>query len=207
MHRVEDGAPSPSGDIVTPRLLLRPATAEILRADLAGAAALSRALGARVPGDWPPDLYDSGAIGWTLRSLEADPGAARWLGYYFLRTTSDPAVLIGVGGFKGPPDDDGAVEVGYSIVAGERRRGYATEAVRGFLAYAFADARVRRVRAETLPQLIASIGVLEKVGMTLVARYRHEPKPAEAGWQEEQEILRYELERAQYERTTRSVSA
>jgi RimJ/RimL family protein N-acetyltransferase len=205
MHRVDDGAAAPSGEILTSRLILRLATVRTLRADLDGRAALGRELGVHVPEDWPPDFYDAGAIQWTIRALEAHPSAAPWLGYYFLRR-ADPAVLIGVGGFKGPPDDDGVVEVGYSIVAGERRRGYATEAVRGFLAHAFADVRVRRVIAETLPELVASIGVLDKVGMILVARLRPDQPPGAPGWRE-QEIIRFEMDRARYEYLVHGVSA
>lgn len=205
MHRDSDGAAAPSADILTPRLILRPATTATLRADLSGRVTLARALGATVPDDWPPDLYDAGAIQWTIRAVEADPSAARWLGYYFLRRMPDLPVLIGVGGFKGPPDADGVVEVGYSVVAGERRHGYATEAVQGFLAHAFADARVQRVAAETLPDLIASIGVLDKVGMTLVGRTRAEPS-ADSGWQE-QEVIRFEIDRVRYERAVRGISA
>jgi RimJ/RimL family protein N-acetyltransferase len=199
-----DGAGGQPGDILTARLVLRPATVEVLRADLGGRAALARALDARVTDDWPPDLYDAGAIGWTIRALERDPAAADWFGYYFLRAAA-PLVLIGVGGFKGPPDSDGAVEIGYSIVQSERRRGFATEAVRGFLARAFGDARVRRVAAETLPDLVASIGVLAKVGMTLVPRTAADASK-EAGWPESN-VIRYEIDRREYERALHRLPA
>lgn len=191
-----DRAGGQPGDILTARLVLRPATAVTLRADLAGRAGLARALDAHVPDDWPPDLYDADAIGWTIRALERDPAAADWLGYYFLRA-ADPNVLIGVGGFKGPPDGDGVVEIGYSIVRSERRRGFATEASRGLLDHAFSDDRVRRVAAETLPDLVASIGVLVKLGMMLVPRVAPDPAK-EAGWPEPN-VIRYEIDRRAYE--------
>ncbi|MGH7506225.1 MAG: GNAT family N-acetyltransferase, partial [Longimicrobiales bacterium] len=158
--------------ILTARLALIPATAEALHADLAGGAALAAALDVDVPDDWPPDLYDADAIHWTLRALERDPVAATWLGHYFVLRAIPPAtarpLLIGTGGFKGAPDATGTVEIGYSIVTSHRRQGFATEAALGLLGYAFADAAVRRVTGETLPDLVASIGVMEKVGMRLV---------------------------------------
>ncbi len=49
-----------------------------------------------------------------------------------------------------------------------RRRGYATEATRAMLAFAFASARVRTVIGQTLPSLVASIGVLEKAGFAFM---------------------------------------
>ncbi len=60
------------------------------------------------------------------------------------------------------PNAEGTVEVGYSVVPEYRRRGYATEATRAMIKHAFADAAVRRVIAHALPELVSSIGVLEK---------------------------------------------
>lgn len=155
--------------IETPRLSLLPATPDLLRADLAGPADLAAALGCRVPSSWPPELYDPPAIEYMLAHLEAYPEAPQWGGYYVVRKPegSGEAFVLGAGGYKGPPAE-GTVEVGYSILAEHRRRGYATEAVRGFLAHAFAHAEVERVIAHTLPELVSSIGVLEKCGFHLL---------------------------------------
>ena len=72
--------------------------------------------------------------------------------------------MIGSAGYKGPPTQDGTVEIGYDIVSDHRRRGYASESVRALVSRAFEQPRVRRVIAETLPELIGSIGVLRKCG-------------------------------------------
>jgi len=109
--------------------------------------------------------------------------------YFFVeraRSPGAPCTLLGTGGFKGPPSVDGTVEVGYTIVSEYRRRGYATEAVGGFLAHAFNVPAVRRVIAETLPELIPSIGVLEKTGFRL------------SGEGSEPGVIRFELRRADY---------
>jgi ribosomal-protein-alanine N-acetyltransferase len=92
-------------------------------------------------------------------------------------------VLIGSTGYKGPPSAEGTVEVGYSIVSDHRRRGYASEAVRGLVRHAFGVPEVRRVIAETLPELTPSIGVLRKCGFELVG------EGSEPG------VIRYELAR------------
>jgi ribosomal-protein-alanine N-acetyltransferase len=70
--------------------------------------------------------------------------------------------VCGVGGFKGPPDADGVVEIGYSIAPDKRCRGLATDAARELVRIAFADPRVRTVRAHTLAARNASVRVLEK---------------------------------------------
>jgi len=64
---------------------------------------------------------------------------------------------------KGEPRD-GTVEIGYSILPAFQRSGYASEAVAALVEWAFADARVERVIAETFPELAGSIGVLRKTG-------------------------------------------
>mgnify|MGYP003694729629 CR=1 FL=1 len=94
--------------------------------------------------------------------------------------------LIGSGGYKGPPSDDGVVEVGYGIVSDHRRRGYAVEATRGLIAKAFVEPKVNRVIAETLPELIPSIGVLTKCGFRLIG------EGSEPG------VIRFELTRAEF---------
>jgi ribosomal-protein-alanine N-acetyltransferase len=155
-------------DIIrTERLELIPATPDMLRAELLGPTALAGQVRARVPAGWPPDLYDEAATRWTLDWLVAHPDQAGWSFYYFaLADGASPEnrVLVGVGGYKGGPGDDGTVEIGYSVLAEYRRRGIASEAVRAFITRAFSDPRVRRVIAETLPHLEPSIGVLAKCG-------------------------------------------
>lgn len=58
----------------------------------------------------------------------------------------------------------GVVEIGYGIVGEFQRRGYATEAAAGLVGWAHAHPEVRMVAAHTLPELTASIRVLEKNG-------------------------------------------
>ena len=70
-----------------------------------------------------------------------------------------------VGGcaYKGPPDDDGVVEIAYGVEPAYRRRGYAKEAAAALIDYA-TQAGVRLVRAHTRPENDASARVLESCG-------------------------------------------
>lgn len=181
----------------TDRLELRPGAASVLRAELQGPAALADALGVRVPPSWPPDLYDADAVRWTLEQLgdRADGGP---FGFYYVVARAAPdveraATLVGVGGFKGPPDERGEVELGYGVLPEFQRRGYATEAVRAWTALAFAEPRVRTVVGQTLESLVASIGVLEKAG------FRFAGSGDDAGAPQGERVIRYELTRAAYE--------
>ncbi len=155
--------------IRTRRLDLVAASADLLQAELDGPPSLGASLRCQVPATWPPDLYDEQATRYSLRAVEADPANVAWNMYYVVRRpTHGIGVLVGVGGFKGPPDENGAVEIGYGIVADHRRQGYATEAAEGWVQFAFARPQVTKVVAHTLATLIPSIGVLTKLGFRYV---------------------------------------
>lgn len=178
--------------IHTPRLDLMPGTVAHLEAELAGHAAFAAALGVAVPASWPPEFYDADAVRWTLARL-AEQGAATapggW-GLHYLVRREAPRTLIGAGGFKGPPDAQGAVELGYAVAVEHRRQRFATEAVVGWTRFAFADPHVAVVFAQTIPSLPASIGVLENAGFGFAGE-GHDPDAPDG-----EPVLRYEIARA-----------
>jgi RimJ/RimL family protein N-acetyltransferase len=76
-------------------------------------------------------------------------------------------VAVGMAGFKGPPDDQGIVEIAYGIAPAYGGRGYATEAAKGLVEFASRDDRVQRIRAHTIAERNASTSVLTKAGFEL----------------------------------------
>jgi RimJ/RimL family protein N-acetyltransferase len=76
--------------------------------------------------------------------------------------------VVGRCGFKGPPAEDGAVEIAYGVSPEYQGKGYATEAAAALAGYALSHQRVRTVRAHTLPQQNASTRVLTKCGFRRV---------------------------------------
>jgi RimJ/RimL family protein N-acetyltransferase len=62
----------------------------------------------------------------------------------------------------------GECEIGYSVIAEYRERGYATEAAQAFVRWALSHASIVDIEAQTFPSLPASIRVMEKCGMTFV---------------------------------------
>ncbi|MBT8047038.1 MAG: GNAT family N-acetyltransferase [Xanthomonadales bacterium] len=146
------------------RMVLVAATTDLVTADLEGRAAFAEAINAEVPENWPPELYESTAMRWSLRQLE-DSAEHGWSFWYLLSKKSDPPRVIGICGFKGKPDGDGSVEIGYSILEQFRVQGYATEAVARLVVWAFSHQNVTEVSAETLPHLKQSIRVMEKNGL------------------------------------------
>jgi ribosomal-protein-alanine N-acetyltransferase len=145
----------------------------------ASRAELGQMLGVRLPESWPtfPEAF-------TPTRADALAPPAGWGGYFFLDLNED--ALIGNGGFHGPPADTGVVEIGYEVAPEFRNRGYAREAVRGLLDFAFADARVRCVVAHTLAETNPSSAVLVRAGFVHVAELAN----PEVG-----RVWRWELER------------
>jgi RimJ/RimL family protein N-acetyltransferase len=76
--------------------------------------------------------------------------------------------IVGSGGFKGPPDNVGIVEVAYGVDTAFQGRGYATETCRALVQFALGFQTVRVVRAHTRKENIASARVLAKCGFTCV---------------------------------------
>ena len=147
----------------SPRMLLVAADASLVQSDLTNSASLGDRLGARVPDNWPPELYSQPAIALALRQLE-DPAEQGWSFWYLLTRGELGHELLGICDFKGRPDTAGSVEIGYSILNQFRNQGFATEAVQTLVAWAFSHQNVREVSAKTLPHLQQSIRVMKKNG-------------------------------------------
>lgn len=141
------------------------ATPELVSADLEGRVPFAEAIGADVPDNWPPDLYESTAMRWSLKQLQ-DPAEHGWSIWYLLTKRDNTPQVLGICGFKGKPDAAGSVEIGYSILKQFRMQGYATEAVARLVTWAFSHQNVVEVTAETLPHLKQSIRVMEKNGLS-----------------------------------------
>lgn len=99
-----------------------------------------------------------------LAAVRSDPGHLIWHTNWQLRRRGDGAV-VGGACFKGPPNAAGQVEIGYGVEPSEQGRGYATEAVKRLVRWAFQQPGVETVVAETAADNVASQRVLEKAGL------------------------------------------
>lgn len=98
-----------------------------------------------------------------LAALRDSSGPDPWRHGFFVVHRESRSV-IGMAGFKGPPDSTGMVEIAYGIVPSFEGHGYATEAAAALVGFAFASGHVRLVRAHTLPASNPSTRVLVKCG-------------------------------------------
>lgn len=67
-------------------------------------------------------------------------------------------------GFKGSPNRDGSIEIGYGTMPDHRGKGYMTEAVGAMMNWALEREDVKSVLAETDEKNLASIRIVEKNG-------------------------------------------
>lgn len=139
---------------------------------------IANATGARVPESWPPEHYDQEMLDWTRGLYEKSPGG-EYVPRYLILREPEP-VVIGMFGAM-PPDADGRVIIGYSVLPDYQRRGYASEALAAFIEWVKRDPEVRIVAGDTYPNLIPSIKTMETCGLSL------------AGAGEGEGVIRYEF--------------
>lgn len=113
--------------------------------------------------DGETDAEMKKAYGEMIEQMRKLPGREEW-GSEWRIALADGTVVGGIG-FKGTPDEDGLVEVGYGIDAAYRRTGYATEAVKGMVRWALGQPGVRCVTAQTEPDNEISQKVLLNCGL------------------------------------------
>jgi RimJ/RimL family protein N-acetyltransferase len=146
--------------ITTQRLRLIPMNIEFVEAVLD----LRRADAAVALGITLTDAWPTGNERWLeirLKQFREDASAAPWLS----RVVLLEGTLIGRAGFHHPPKA-GESELGYEIDPQFRRLGYASEAVRGLLAWGFSDEALNRAVACIAPTNHISIHMIEALGFT-----------------------------------------
>ncbi|WP_274310273.1 GNAT family N-acetyltransferase [Solibacillus daqui] len=111
------------------------------------------------------DKYEMGPhIEMHLEELKNDIKSIGWGVWFVIHCDSN--LVIGDVGFKGKPNDQKTVEIGYGINSDYQNNGFATEAVNGIKDWALSSNQVDKIVAECAEENVASIRVLEKIGMS-----------------------------------------
>ncbi|MBB2149033.1 GNAT family N-acetyltransferase [Pedobacter gandavensis] len=150
-----------SKKITTERLYLLPFTIQIAKEVMDGQFTLLTELGLKLGKGWPDDELKE-CLPRIIENLElvAEPsGFESWM-------VIDKAskTLIGDAGFKGLPTVEGIVDLGYAIIAAERRKGYAAEAAEGLIKWAFKQSDVKMITARCAHVNEASTKTLTHLG-------------------------------------------
>ena len=136
--------------IVSERLRLVSMSVPFMEALVAGdMTAAKREIGAHVPA-WLPGQLEH-FLQYRLAQLTVDPSIRRWLGRSMILEDGSGPRVVGTIGFHGPPDDQGRLEIGYSVDPVYRRRGLAREAVRAMLGWAVSEHSIHRFIASIAP--------------------------------------------------------
>ena len=146
--------------IKTSHLLLIDANKEILEAAILGNQFLEKQIGATVPNNWTQ--FGERALTHSLQKLSLGLDEQGWWSYLPVHQADNK--LIGLCGYKGKPNENGMVEIGYEIMAEYREKGLATELANALIANAFSLQEINVIQAHTLGQMNASTKVLIKCG-------------------------------------------
>lgn len=154
-----------SKKITTERLYLLPFTIQIAKEIMDGHFTSLSALGLKLGEGWPDEELME-CLPRIIENLElvAEPsGFESWM---IIDKTSKS--LIGDIGFKGRPAGEGIVDLGYGIIAAERRKGYAAEAAEGLIKWAFKQPEVKVITArcghvnEASTKTLTNLGFYQK---------------------------------------------
>ena len=150
----------------TPRLTLIPLNHELLLVwQQSGRKDLEKMLDLQ-PNPWKLELFYEQETIQALNNYWIPQTAKFPLDYYWYTNweiiLNSSSCSVGGIGFAGLPDNEGATEIGYALDQKFRGQGIATEAVQALSEWAFKDAGLRIIRAETPVDNEGSQRVLEK---------------------------------------------
>ena len=137
---------------------------KILESIAQGNDTLSKYLNVKVIDKWT--AFGNQIFEWALQQLLKNPDSKKWYTYLPIEIKSN--TLIGTCGYKGPPDENGMVEIGYEVAEKFRNRGYATEIAQILINAAFENRVIKVILAHTLPEESASVKVLKKCDFKFV---------------------------------------
>ncbi len=146
----------------TDRLYLKPLTAHELRLWTENLPALELKLDISYRAE-PVMGHFLDIVKGQLAYVEQDASNFLYYTFWFLIRKAD-RVVVGSADFKGGPDQNGEVELGYGLGREYEHNGYMTEAVQAMCRWALKQASVSRVIAETEAENLPSQRILERCG-------------------------------------------
>ena len=154
--------------VSTERLELAPLTLHEIEALIAGDGGRLRDLtGVLFPRPAAPPPYMADPLPEVREHLSARPDDAPW--WNWLMFERETMRAVGLVAFGGPPDEAGAVLIGYAVYEQFEGHGYATEVVRAMIAWVFQQPGVKQVRTLAPVWNTPALRVAENVGMRPVA--------------------------------------
>lgn len=149
--------------IETDRLLIITFTAEMMEAFLKGNNEIEKLVPYRVAPEYPLDVYKQ-FFEYKIERFRRFPNENEWEGIIIHKRDH---TIMGDMGFKGGPNEEGIIDLGYSIVPSYQGNGYATEMGIAMVKWGLRQPHVKKVIATCKPDNFKSIRVLEKIGFQI----------------------------------------
>lgn len=145
--------------LFTERLLLVPYTINICEEILNNDYTTLINMGLKISQNWPDEdvLETLPRIIINLESVEKPTGFESWM-----IVKKETLEVIGDLGFKGFNFEENNADIGYGIIKEERRKGYAEEAVKELINWAFSNEFLKEITAKCLKENVSSINLLTK---------------------------------------------
>ncbi len=157
--------------IRTARLELVPldgqAITDLIQGDRAAAEAI---IGAALPAEFPTFGDLAGFLPIQLHRIRESPDRRDWMARLIVSVKGE---VIGHCGFHGPPDVIGRAEIGYTVFSAYRGKGFAKEAAKALVVWAFAHGE-REVFATVAPDNQPSLAVVRSLGFMQVGTQEDE---------------------------------
>ncbi|WP_024831699.1 GNAT family N-acetyltransferase [Ruminiclostridium josui] len=153
-------------NIETERLIIMPMTHSMVCTVLSGSTEEYEKLGVKFNGKWP--LQDTLDI---LHFIKDRMKKNETDGFYvWMIVKKEDMTVIGDAGFKGAPNENGEIEIGFGFIKEEQQKGYGYEAASSLIEWASQKNKVKVIKADCLIDNIGSIKLLKKCGMIEINR-------------------------------------
>jgi RimJ/RimL family protein N-acetyltransferase len=154
-------------NVSTERLILIPMNYSLLCSVLENRDEELDALGIKRDMAWPgQDTMDIlSFLKENLKNTDEVSGFDVWM-----IVKKEDQTIIGDAGFKGLPDEQGNIEIGFGLVEKEQRKGYGYETANALIDWAFTQKGVKKIKADCLIDNYGSIRVLQKCKMHEIGR-------------------------------------
>jgi len=150
----------------TARLLIYPCRLPLLTEIYLRHPHAGESLQASIPEEWPQqDLKEQ--LPHFIELLQHDPKSFPWM--LWIIVSKAEKKVIGDAGFKGRPDKNGVVEIGYAMLPAYQRNGYMKEASAALVKWAFRQPHVKKLIAECDVTNVPSMRILQHLGMEEIA--------------------------------------
>lgn len=148
--------------VETARLLITPLTREQLLLYLQANDLYEQAAGLTCNGRIVVPAVQQLVTRFTLPRIAEAPGDDYLYYTFWIVIEKATKLIVAELGFKGAPNEEGAIEIGYGTMPASQRKGYMTEAVGGMLRWGSERPGVRCILAETDETNAPSIKVLQR---------------------------------------------